>query len=49
MGSFGTDLSQFGLRTKKLWPKRTEKDLFVKFFILSERLFINFQGPEAVI
>ena len=27
LGSFGTGLSRFGLITKKLWPKRTEKDL----------------------
>ena len=27
---FRTDLSQFGLEMKKLWPKRTEKGLFVK-------------------
>ena len=37
LGSFETGLSQFGLETKKLWPKRTEKDLFVKF--------LYFQGP----
>ena len=47
MGSFGTDLSRFGLSMKKLWPKRTWKDLFVNFLYFRD-LFVNFQGPEAV-
>ena len=34
LSSFGTGLDRFGLKTKKLWPKRTKKDLFVRILYL---------------